>query len=158
MEKSVKCEIHIYILEGYDLASKDIGSESDPYLVVSCGERSYNNRENYKLNERNPKFNLHYKFQGDLPGVPTLKIEAYDYDDLFGDDLIGVTYIDLDDRFYNPKWRALKDKPIEFRQLLHHSSNLSQGQVSCWVDINQHQGKFETFREWELETEPVRNY
>jgi len=33
-----------------------------------------------------------------------MKIEFFDYDDLFGDDLIGKTYIDLDDRFFNPEW------------------------------------------------------
>lgn len=37
-----------------------------------------------------------------FPGAPSLKIEAFDYDDLFGDDLIGTTYIDLDDRYFNP--------------------------------------------------------
>jgi len=42
-----------------------------------------------------------------------LVIEAWDYDDLFGDDLIGSTTIDLDDRFFNPNWRRLEDKPIE---------------------------------------------
>jgi len=31
-------------------------------------------------------------------------IKAYDFDDLFGDDLIGKTVIDLDDRFFNPIW------------------------------------------------------
>jgi hypothetical protein len=31
-------------------------------------------------------------------------IEAFDFDDLFGHDLIGKTYIDLDDRFFNPNW------------------------------------------------------
>jgi hypothetical protein len=38
-----------------------------------------------------------------------------DYDDLFGDDLIGKTIIDLEDRYFLPEWRALQNKPIEFR-------------------------------------------
>lgn len=54
-------------------------------------------------------------------------IEVYDYDDVFGDDLIGKTYIDLDDRFFNPDWQNLLYKPIEFRQLYIESSGLSQG-------------------------------
>jgi len=40
-----------------------------------------------------------------------------DYDDFFGDDLIGYTYIDLDDRFYSQNWGAMEDKPIEYRDL-----------------------------------------
>ena len=43
----------------------------------------------------------------------------WDYDDLFGDDLIGKTSIDLDDRFFNCQWSALTEKPIEYRDLWH---------------------------------------
>jgi hypothetical protein len=42
-----------------------------------------------------------YKFTAEFPGSLPLAIEAYDYDDLFGDDLIGRTVVDLDDRFFN---------------------------------------------------------
>ena len=52
-------------------------------------------------------------------------IEAYDYDMLFGDDLIGRTEIDLDDRYYSSEWRAIHNKPIEFRELYHESTQIS---------------------------------
>ena len=44
-----------------------------------------------------------------------LFIEAMDFDELFGDDLIGTTYVDLEDRFFLPEWIALKEKPVEYR-------------------------------------------
>jgi hypothetical protein len=44
-----------------------------------------------------------------------LEIKAMDYDALFGDDLIGTTKVDLEDRFFSPEWQQIKDKPIEFR-------------------------------------------
>ena len=62
-------------------------------------------------------------------------IEAYDYDMMFGDDLIGRTEIDLDDRYYSSEWRAIHNKPIEFRDLYHESTQISQGTVTCWLDI-----------------------
>jgi len=48
-----------------------------------------------------------------------------DYDDLFGDDLIGVTHVDLEDRYFLPEWRAINNKPVEYRQLFHPSSAVS---------------------------------
>ena len=71
-----------------------------------------------------------------FPGAPPLVIEAYDYDILFGDDLIGKTTIDLDDRYFNPKWQSIDEKPIETRELYHMSSQLNQGVIDLWVDID----------------------
>jgi hypothetical protein len=55
---------------------------------------------------------------------------------LFGDDLIGTTCVDLEDRYFMPEWRALKDKPIEYRQIFHPSSAVSQGVLKMWIEIN----------------------
>jgi len=54
-----------------------------------------------------------------------LQIDAYDYDGFFGDDLIGTTKIDLDDRYYNKEWSAIENKPIEFRDLFHPTSSIT---------------------------------
>lgn len=62
-------------------------------------------------------------------------VEAYDFDDLFGDDLIGRTVVDLDDRFFSPDWQAMEEKPIEWRQIYHESTSLSQGVIKMWVEI-----------------------
>jgi len=102
--RQTSCTVEAYILEGFDLASRDIGSFSDPYLKITCGERSYNTRDEYLLDEPNPKFNKRFEFGCDFPGAPPMIVEAYDFDDLFGDDLIGRTIVDLDDRFFSPDW------------------------------------------------------
>lgn len=120
-----QCVIQLYVLEGFDLASRDIGSFSDPYLFVRCGNREYSERDNYQLDEPNPKFFKLFEFTGEFPGAPMIEIEAYDFDDLFGDDLIGKTSIDLDDRFFNGDWQAIEEKPIEYRQIYHESTSLS---------------------------------
>jgi hypothetical protein len=56
-----------------------------------------------------------FQFDVSFPGAPSIKIEAFDYDDLFGDDLIGTTFIDMDERYFSEIWQRLKEKPIEFR-------------------------------------------
>jgi Ca2+-dependent lipid-binding protein len=82
---------------------------------VKCGEKVYNRRDIYQLDEPNPKFFDTFEFNVKFPGAWPLEIEAYDFDDLFGDELIGKTVIDLDDRQYSPDWKSIKNKPIEFR-------------------------------------------
>lgn len=44
-----KCRIRIYMLSAFDLSSRDNGSASDPYLVLSCNNKKYNEREHYQL-------------------------------------------------------------------------------------------------------------
>eukprot|EP00351_Strombidinopsis_sp_SopsisLIS2011_P000679 CAMPEP_0116875582 /NCGR_PEP_ID=MMETSP0463-20121206/7592_1 /TAXON_ID=181622 /ORGANISM="Strombidinopsis sp, Strain SopsisLIS2011" /LENGTH=103 /DNA_ID=CAMNT_0004521467 /DNA_START=3631 /DNA_END=3942 /DNA_ORIENTATION=- len=103
------------MIEGFDFAQRDIGSFSDPYLKIIIGDRVFNERDNYFLDEPNPKFYKRYQFSATFPGAPPAVIEAYDFDDLFGDDLIGKTSVDLDDRFFSPDWQCIEEKPIEYR-------------------------------------------
>ena len=42
-----KCVVRVYILDAFNVSSRDNGSDSDPYLIVSCGNKSYNERDNY---------------------------------------------------------------------------------------------------------------
>lgn len=129
------CMVHLYILNGQNFASRDIVGQSDPYLVIKFGKKEDNERENYLDDEENPVFNKLYKYQATFPGTPVLEITAYDYDGLFGDDEIGHTRIDLDDRYYSQEWQKLTHKPIERRELMHESSALKQGDLFLWVDI-----------------------
>jgi hypothetical protein len=89
-----------------------------------------------------------------MPGAPTLRIQVFDSDDLFGDDMIGETFVDLDDRFFNPEWAKLAHKPIEYRQLYLPSSQMSQGMVSMWVDIERMNNKKSNkdAKDWCLDT------
>jgi hypothetical protein len=69
-----------------------------------------------------PTFFKCYEFDVNFPGSPVVVIESYDYDDFFGDDLIGTSKLDLDDRFFNKEWCAIENKPIEYRDLFHPTS------------------------------------
>jgi len=152
------CVIQLYVLEGYDFASRDIGSFSDPYLFVRCGNREYSERDNYKLDEPNPKIYKMFEFTAEFPGAPSCEIEAYDYDDLFGDDLIGKTSIDLDDRFFNGDWQAIEEKPIEYRQIYHDSTSLSQGVITCWLEIEPSNKQTKKQKVWDISPEPIKDY
>ena len=131
-----KCLVRLYCISAYDLASRDNDSPSDPYLKIECNGKVYDERDNYQLDEANPDFYQHFDFEGTFPGCSPLQIDLFDYDTIFGDDLIGTTIIDLEDRYFSMEWNALRDKPIEYRQIYHESSQISQGVIKCWVEIN----------------------
>jgi hypothetical protein len=48
-----------------------------------------------------------------------------DYDEIFGDDTVGTTSIDLEDRYFSPEWQSIENKPIEHRSLYHPSSRMA---------------------------------
>ena len=70
-----------------------------------------------------------------LPGASILKIQAWDYDPLFSDELIGETVIDIEDRYYDYKWQEITDKPIEIRPLMHPDFNQPQGYAKMWLEV-----------------------
>jgi Ca2+-dependent lipid-binding protein len=96
--------IRVYVISAFNLSSRDNGGDSDPYLILTCGAREYNERRNYQENEPNPEFYKSYEFEGQFPGCAPLVIKVMDYDDIFGDDSIGTTSIDLEDRYFSPEW------------------------------------------------------
>jgi len=131
-----KSIVRVYCISGYDFASRDIGGFSDPYLILKVGSKEKSDRKNYQMDEPNPSFYKHWDFEETFPGCPFLEIKAMDHDMLFGDELIGNTLIDLEDRYFLPEWMAIRDKPVEYRPLHHPSSRVAQGVLKMWVEIN----------------------
>jgi len=107
------------------MAKKDMFSDSDPFLMVKCGSETFNEEKNYQEDEPNPKFNKCYEFLLDFPGAYPLEVEIYDYDLFFGNELIGKTQVDLDDRFFSMEWQSVENKPIEYRELYHQDFDKS---------------------------------
>lgn len=125
---------------------------------MKCGSTTYNERENYQIDEPNPQFNKSYDFNVEFPGASVLIIEAYDFDDFFGDDFIGGTEIDLDDRFYNKEWNAVKEKPIEKRNLFHPATSIFQGQINLWLEVIPFTSKKMNFPARNIQIEPPKHF
>ncbi|KAH7491166.1 Dysferlin [Phytophthora ramorum] len=161
--------VRVYVLDALNLHPKDANNRCDPYLRVSLGdgrrrEQLFNDRDNYQAETLTPKFHKMYEFKADLPGASELKLEVLDYDffaiptlptglskalstavgtTVDGDDFVGATLIDLEDRWFDAKWQELgltserpeRRKPLEVRPLFAPSSTLPQGNLRMWVDI-----------------------
>ncbi|KAI9729474.1 MAG: phosphatidylserine decarboxylase [Cirrosporium novae-zelandiae] len=107
MDKSLV--LRIAVLKARNLAAKDRGGTSDPYLVVTLGETRQSTSAIPK--NLNPEWNETF----DLPinGVPLLECFCWDKD-RFGKDYLGELDIPLEDIFANgnikqePRWYPLR--------------------------------------------------
>lgn len=160
--------VRVYILDALNIQPKDENNKCDPYLRLSLGDghkRShvFNDRESHRTETLTPKFHNMYEFKAELPGVSELRVEMLDYDffaipgiphglskgivsvgtTVDGDDFVGATLLDLEDRWFSAKWQQLgasgdsyeKRKPLEIRPLFAPSSTMPQGSIRMWVDI-----------------------
>ncbi|ETO84330.1 hypothetical protein F444_01744 [Phytophthora nicotianae P1976] len=143
-------EVRVYVLDGVGFAPMDIGlngrpGKSDPYLRLKLGDKKISDRKNYIEDTTDPDFYKMFMFNAKLPGASILTIEAMDHDLIGGDDLIGKTTIDLEDRLFDRRWQAmgkmyetssrLRLKPLETRTLNIPTSRAPMGTVKLWVDI-----------------------
>ena len=154
-----KCLVRLFVISAYGLAQRDNDSDSDPFTVVKLGDKkTYNDRENYKDNEPNPDIYKQFNFEAVFPGCPELLVQLWDMDMLFGDELIGETRLDIEDRYFSADWRSIGDKPIEHRQLYHPSSAVSQGTVKLWAEIIPVSVDIRNFPTFDISPKPSDQY
>ncbi|XP_048049294.1 fer-1-like protein 6 isoform X4 [Megalobrama amblycephala] len=105
--------IRVYIVAAFNLHPADPDGKADPYIVLKLGKTEIKDRVNYIPKQLNPVFGRSFEFQATFPKESLLTILIYDYDTVGGDDLIGETQIDLENRFYS-RHRATCGLPAEY--------------------------------------------
>ncbi|KAI5606264.1 myoferlin [Silurus asotus] len=93
-----ECLVRIYVLRCIDLQPKDNNGLCDPYLKITLGKKTIDDRDNYKPNTLNPEFGRMFEMSCFLPQDKDLKISVYDFDLLSRDEKVGDTIIDLENR------------------------------------------------------------
>lgn len=132
----------VYILRALDLIpqNNDGDASCDPYYKIMLnGESVINTRAERVPNTSFPDFYEVHQLPVKLPGDSQIGIAVYDWNgggiggglmSMVGsdsrDDLIGQTFIDLEDRWFSSMFHCLSDKPIEKRALYHPSSKHKQ--------------------------------
>ena len=147
--------IRVYILELKKLAKKDALSLSDPYIKIYFGDqKKFDEQKNHQDNKIDVDWYKYYDILSIFPGDSTLRIEVWDYNPIFKDELIGSTSIDLEDRYFNNDWQNMKFKPIETRILYHPDIYGEQGRISLWVEIFDKKDSI-NMTPWQIVPEPL---
>lgn len=132
--RPVKVTIVVYVLNADVYDKYDLFSENDCYLKLKIGEIEINDSKNTIQDRDNPIFNYRYEIEHEFPGASTLTITLMEQDEFF-DDYIGEVKVDLEERFYNEKYRTLTDVPIETHHVINKNTDLTVGKLRFWVDI-----------------------
>ena len=148
--------IRVYILEIRDLKPKDKLSDNDPYIKIYFGgEKKFDEQKYHHNDVKKVDWYKYYDILTVFPGDSTLKIEVWDYNPIFKDELIGETSIDLEDRYFNNDWQNLRFKPIETRKLDHPDIfGQQQGHILMWVDIFDKKDSL-NMTPWQICPEPI---
>lgn len=93
-----ECLVRIYIIRAIDLQPKDSNGKCDPFVKVSLGRKSIEDRDNYVPKTLNPVFGRMFEISCNIPTEKDLKIALYDFDLLSRDEKVGETIIDLENR------------------------------------------------------------
>lgn len=122
----------VYILKGVGLTPMD---DNDPstYVKVSLNDRSFDSEDDPK-DSFYPEYYHMFEFTDiELPGSAFIKIDVYN-NSIFGDELIGSTSVDLEERIFNLKWVSMRKKPIEKRSLYLPGKGV-RGRLEMWIDL-----------------------
>uniref|UniRef100_H2LS40 Myoferlin like n=1 Tax=Oryzias latipes TaxID=8090 RepID=H2LS40_ORYLA len=92
-----ECLVRIYVVRCIEVQSKDSNGKCDPYIKITLGKKTLDDRDNYKPNTLSPEFGM-FELSCTLPQDKDLKIAVYDFDKWSRDEEVGETVIDLEDR------------------------------------------------------------
>lgn len=131
--------VRIYVLKGVGIIPLDGSDDSEIYINLELNDIKPHEIKSMLANEKgnigkNPEFYMTYEYADVvMPGSAYLNIDVMKKD-LVNNQLIGSTFIDLEERLYVPEWTQYEKKPVEKRNIQHPARG-SRGRLEMWIDI-----------------------
>ncbi|XP_022212778.2 otoferlin [Drosophila obscura] len=124
LAEPVRLAVRVYVVQGLQMRPRDVRDSSDCYVKLLLGGKTVSDRAAYIPNQSNPIFGRIFELEATLPGDNMLLLMVYDQDKC-RDDLIGQTYIDLEDR-----WRSKHRATVGLAQ------EYSRAGYNQWHDVS----------------------
>ena len=133
--------MRVYVLKGIGLRPTNSRGLAEPYVIAELGSKRLGDKKDAIKDTLYPPFYKMFEFKPTFPGASLLKLKVMSVSesllDTDGDEFIGETSIDLEDRWYSDLWqkRYLEFPAVEKRSLRTYPEGGSQGQLEVMVEI-----------------------
>ena len=133
--------VRLYVLRGASLRPTNSAGLADPYIIAELGTRKQGERKDAINGTLYPPFFRMFEFKPQLPGAGLLKVHIYSANQSLlatdGDELIGSTEIDLEDRWYSELYvkKYQENPPLERRTLRMTREGGTQGTLEVIVEM-----------------------
>ncbi|GIX63253.1 C2 domain-containing protein [Babesia caballi] len=138
--------VRLYVLQARGLYTSSGHSSIPTYLWVRNVDNEQKSTLSYPQHVRDtsiraqgvkPVYNVCYNLGCSFPENSILKISVVEQGTI-QDEIIGTTFVDCEDRFFNQKMQQLMADdivPIELRTLKNDDSTVSHGTLRCWLEM-----------------------
>jgi len=130
--------VRTYVIRGLNVSGSNSGY-GNPYLFFVYGQTPVKLPGHRQMGSTEPRFFRTEERDVKMPEQSALEVGCYDYKEGYEDELIGKSFVDLEDRWFSPQYQEMVRTgkvPIEYRPLeTGNKGSLSKGSLEMWIDL-----------------------
>lgn len=130
--------VRSYVVRGLNVSGANSGY-GNPYLFFVYGQQPVKLPGNRQMHTVEPRFFRTEERDVKMPEQSTYEVGLYDYMEGYEDQLIGKSFVDLEDRWFSPAYKEMVKNnkvPIEYRPLQSADmGSLCKGSLEMWIDL-----------------------
>lgn len=132
ISSDMEIELVVYVIDAVFSINLDFRSANDGYVVLVLNGKKYKGQKVIQ-DSNDPKFMERFFIPCAIPGCSDLEIQFWDKDVVI-DEFIGSTFIDVERRFMDERFKRRTEHPIEYREILTKDSEKA-GHTRLWLEF-----------------------